>query len=66
MAIKITAEMRKLIRKELARSGGKARADKYDHATLSEWAKRGGRPRKKDGLGQEKEGASPRSKGHRK
>lgn len=27
--------------------GGKARAAKYDRATLSKWAKRGGRPPKK-------------------
>jgi hypothetical protein len=46
MVMKITAEMRQLIRKELASAGGKARAKKYDHATLSKWAKRGGRPRK--------------------
>lgn len=46
MAIKMTTEMRKLARKELASVGGKARAKKYDHATLSKWAKLGGRPRK--------------------
>jgi hypothetical protein len=46
VAIKITVEMRQLVRKELARAGGKARAKKYDHATLSKWAKLGGRPRK--------------------
>jgi hypothetical protein len=45
MALKITPEVRKFY-KQLAREGGKARAKKYDHATLSEWAKRGGRPRK--------------------
>lgn len=45
----------KMIRQYLAkmgRKGGKARAAKYDKATLSEWAKKGGRPRKhpkKDG-----------------
>jgi general stress protein YciG len=27
--------------------GGKARAEKYDRATLSKWAKKGGRPPKK-------------------
>ena len=27
--------------------GGKARAEKYDKATLSKWAKKGGRPPKK-------------------
>lgn len=45
MIPKITPDIRKFY-KELARMGGKARAKKYDHATLSEWAKRGGRPRK--------------------
>jgi hypothetical protein len=28
--------------------GGKARAAKYDKATLSKWAKKGGRPPKKE------------------
>ena len=32
---------------EIARKGGKARAAKYDKATLSKWAKKGGRPPKK-------------------
>jgi hypothetical protein len=45
MRLKITPEVRKFY-KLLASEGGKARAKKYDHATLSEWAKRGGRPRK--------------------
>ena len=31
---------------ELGSKGGKARAAKYDKATLSKWAKRGGRPKK--------------------
>ncbi len=31
---------------QLGRKGGKARAAKYDTATLSRWAKKGGRPRK--------------------
>lgn len=31
---------------QLGKKGGKARAAKYDRATLSEWAKKGGRPRK--------------------
>jgi general stress protein YciG len=31
----------------IGRKGGRARAKKYDKATLSKWAKRGGRPRKK-------------------
>jgi hypothetical protein len=40
----------KMIREYLAklgRKGGKARAAKYDKATLSRWAKLGGRPPKK-------------------
>jgi hypothetical protein len=45
MGLKITREVRKFY-KQLASEGGKARAKKYDHATLSEWAKRGGRPKK--------------------
>ena len=39
----------KIIREFLKRAGskgGKARAAKYDKATLSKWAKKGGRPRK--------------------
>jgi general stress protein YciG len=31
----------------IGRKGGKARAAKYDKATLSKWAKKGGRPAKK-------------------
>jgi general stress protein YciG len=30
--------------KKIARKGGKARAAKYDKATLSKWARKGGRP----------------------
>ena len=40
----------KMIREYLAkvgRKGGKARAAKYDKATLRKWAKLGGRPPKK-------------------
>lgn len=33
---------------KMGRKGGKARAAKYDKATLSKWAKKGGRPRKKE------------------
>jgi hypothetical protein len=33
---------------KLGSKGGKARAKKYDKATLSKWAKKGGRPPKKD------------------
>jgi len=39
----------KVVREYLARigkQGGKARAEKYDKATLSKWAKKGGRPKK--------------------
>ncbi len=31
---------------KIGRKGGKARAAKYDKATLSKWAEKGGRPRK--------------------
>ena len=31
---------------KIGRMGGKARAAKYDKATLSKWAKKGGRPPK--------------------
>lgn len=31
----------------LGKKGGRARAAKYDKKTLTKWAKRGGRPRKK-------------------
>lgn len=40
--------------RQFASIGGKARARKYDKATLSQWAKLGGRPRKpQDGLSQQ-------------
>jgi hypothetical protein len=32
--------------KKGGKKGGKARAEKYDAATLSKWARKGGRPRK--------------------
>jgi len=32
---------------KIGRKGGKARASKYDKATLSKWAKKGGRPPQK-------------------
>jgi hypothetical protein len=36
--------------KKLGKKGGKARAAKYDKATLRKWAKKGGRPKgKRDG-----------------
>ena len=43
--------MDKVVKQYLSRiasKGGKARAEKYDRATLSKWAKKGGRPPKKD------------------
>jgi hypothetical protein len=46
MAKRKVASVKDLAR-ELARRGGKARAAKYDKATLSKWAKLGGRPPKK-------------------
>lgn len=46
MTIKITAEMKRAIRSQLASAGGKARAAKYSSEQLSAWAKKGGRPRK--------------------
>jgi hypothetical protein len=42
------SEMDKAVKLYLARiasKGGKARAEKYDKATLSKWAKKGGRPK---------------------
>jgi len=30
---------------KIGRRGGKARAEKHDKATLSKWAKKGGRPK---------------------
>jgi hypothetical protein len=56
MGLKITPEVRDFY-KQLTSMGGKARARKYDHATLSEWAKRGGRPRK-DSQPQDRQGPS--------
>jgi hypothetical protein len=43
--MKITEEMKKEIRRQLASAGGRARAKRYDKKTLSKWAKKGGRPR---------------------
>ena len=45
----MTKETNNVIREYLAkigRKGGKARAARYDKATLSKWAKKGGRPPK--------------------
>jgi hypothetical protein len=51
----------------MGKKGGKARAAKYDHKTLSEWAKKGGRPRKDAQVqGGHAKSASPREKGRRK
>jgi hypothetical protein len=47
----MTTDKRKIIREFLAeagRKGGKARAARHDKASLSKWAKKGGRPRKKE------------------
>jgi hypothetical protein len=65
MANKITTKMKRAIRGELARLGGKARAAKYSHEQLSEWARRGGRPRKGT-KAQGKQSASSREKGREK
>jgi len=46
----MTIDKEKIVREFLKRvgsKGGKARAEKYDKAMLSKWAKRGGRPPKK-------------------
>jgi general stress protein YciG len=48
----MTKDTDKVIREFLAqigRKGGKARAKKYDKTALSKWAKKGGRPPKKEG-----------------
>jgi general stress protein YciG len=48
----MSTENTKMIREYLAsigRKGGKARAARHSKATLSKWAKLGGRPRKKEG-----------------
>jgi len=44
--MKITESMKRIIRAELGRSGGQARAEKYDKATLRKWGRKGGRPKK--------------------
>jgi len=48
--VKISEKLKQQVRSELASSGGRARAAKYDKKTLSKWAKKGGRPRKKEGV----------------
>jgi hypothetical protein len=50
MTLKMTPAVKRFY-KQVSSAGGKARAAKYDHKTLSEWAKKGGRPRK-DAQGQ--------------
>ena len=65
MATKISAEVRRVIRSQFARSGGEARASKYAHEQLSEWAKKGGRPRK-DANAKGKKRTPSREKGRRK
>jgi len=52
MAKKVSAEVVKLARTQLASEGGKARAKKYDRATLRKWAKLGGRPKTNKKRGQ--------------
>lgn len=44
--LKATPQVRRFLQK-LASEGGKARAAKYDKATLRKWAKLGGRPAQK-------------------
>jgi hypothetical protein len=56
MATKVSAEVMKLVRKQLASAGGKARAKKYDAATLSKWGARGGRPKKSKAAARGKRG----------
>lgn len=45
MSSKMTQAVKEFYR-QVASAGGKARAKKYPHETLSKWAKKGGRPRK--------------------
>jgi hypothetical protein len=45
MSLKMTQAVKEFYR-QVASAGGKARAEKYPHETLSKWAKKGGRPRK--------------------
>ncbi len=65
MAIKVTAEIKKLLRKQFASAGGKARAKKYSSEQLSKWAKKGGRPRK-DASAQAKKRTPSSEKGRRR
>jgi general stress protein YciG len=45
--MKDKAQVLKQYLSRIGSKGGKARAEKYDKATLSKWAKKGGRPPKK-------------------
>lgn len=47
MTDKMPEEVRRYLA-QLAKKGGRARAAKYNKATLSKWAKKGGRPKKQD------------------
>jgi hypothetical protein len=47
--MKITEAIKRQVRRELAATGGRARARKYSRAQLSAWSKLGGRPRKRKG-----------------
>ena len=42
---RINTEIKRYMAK-MGSKGGKTRATKYDHKTLSAWAKKGGRPKK--------------------
>jgi len=46
--------------RQVASAGGKARAKKYPHETLSKWARKGGRPRKDAGKSAPKRGKEGR------
>jgi general stress protein YciG len=51
LAGQVVKHMDKAVRdylRRIAKKGGAARAKKYDAATLSEWARKGGRPKNKD------------------
>lgn len=51
--LKISKAVRRAVLREMQSAGGKARAAKYDKATLTKWAKMGGRPPKAARLGRE-------------
>jgi hypothetical protein len=62
MTLKMTPAVKRFYR-QVASAGGKARAAKYDHEILSEWARKGGRPRKD---ASKSKSAPKRGKGRRK